>query len=71
RGRRQGVARALADTPDLILCDIMMPELDGYAVLHMLHKNPALANIPFVFLSAKAERSRICFLEPLSCAPTG
>ncbi|MDB5197185.1 MAG: transcriptional regulator, Crp/Fnr family [Flaviaesturariibacter sp.] len=54
---KEGVAKALAGTPDLILCDIMMPEVDGYAVLHMLHKNQALKEIPFIFLSAKAERA--------------
>ena len=43
--------------PDLIICDIMMPELDGYGVLHMLSKNPETVSIPFVFLTAKAEKS--------------
>lgn len=43
--------------PDLILCDIMMPELDGYGVRHILNKKPELANIPFLFLTAKAEPS--------------
>jgi CRP-like cAMP-binding protein len=42
--------------PDLILCDIMMPELDGYGVLYMLNKNPETAATPFIFLTAKAER---------------
>lgn len=42
--------------PDLILCDIMMPELDGYGVLYLLNKNPETAAIPFIFLTAKAER---------------
>lgn len=37
---RLGVEQALAQKPDLILCDIMMPELDGYGVLHMLQKKP-------------------------------
>jgi len=45
--------------PDLIICDIMMPELDGYAVLHIINKKPDLANIPFLFLTAKAENSDI------------
>ncbi|MFI5203157.1 MAG: response regulator [Flavobacteriales bacterium] len=52
-----GVEKALAEKPDLIICDIMMPVLDGYGVLHMLSKNPETASIPFIFLTAKTERS--------------
>jgi CheY-like chemotaxis protein len=52
---KQGVELALAEIPDLILCDIMMPELDGYGVLRILSKNPLTEHIPFIFLSAKAE----------------
>lgn len=52
-----GVELALQEKPDLIICDIMMPVLDGYGVLHLLNKNPALTGIPFIFLTAKAERS--------------
>ena len=54
---KTGVQRALEQKPDLIVCDIMMPELDGYGVLHLVNKNPELAGIPFVFLTAKAERN--------------
>lgn len=54
---RDGVDKAIADTPDLIICDIMMPELDGYGVLHLLSRNEATAGIPFIFLTAKTERS--------------
>jgi CRP/FNR family transcriptional regulator, cyclic AMP receptor protein len=54
---KEGVEIALQEKPDLIICDIMMPVLDGYGVLHLLHKNPGLQNTPFIFLSAKAERS--------------
>ena len=43
-------------TPDLIICDIMMPVLDGYGVLHAVHKNDAIKNTPFIFLTAKTER---------------
>lgn len=43
--------------PDLIVCDIMMPELDGYGVFHVLSKDPTTASIPFIFLTAKAEKS--------------
>ncbi|WMJ73201.1 response regulator [Cytophagaceae bacterium ABcell3] len=51
-----GVDLAKKEMPDLIICDIMMPELDGFGVLHMLAKNPATAGIPFIFLTAKSER---------------
>jgi CRP-like cAMP-binding protein/CheY-like chemotaxis protein len=54
---REGVDMAQKTKPDLIICDIMMPELDGYGVIHLLNKNKATANIPFIFLSAKGERS--------------
>lgn len=53
---KTGVELALKNVPDIILCDIMMPELDGYGVLYMLNKNPQMAAIPFIFLTAKAER---------------
>lgn len=53
---KDGVEIALQQQPDIILCDIMMPELDGYGVLYMLNKNPKTAAIPFIFLTAKAER---------------
>lgn len=51
-----GVEKALQEKPDLIICDIMMPVLDGYGVLHLLNKNTELTGIPFIFLTAKAER---------------
>ncbi len=51
-----GAAKAQAERPDLILCDIMMPELDGYGVLHILSHSARTADIPFIFLTAKAER---------------
>ncbi|HRP54784.1 response regulator [Agriterribacter sp.] len=54
---KAGVAKALENLPDLVICDIMMPELDGYGVLHALQKNDATKNIPFIFLTAKAERN--------------
>ena len=52
-----GVEKALSEKPDLIICDIMMPVLDGYGVLHLLNKNNELASVPFIFLTAKSERS--------------
>jgi CheY-like chemotaxis protein/CRP-like cAMP-binding protein len=54
---KRGVEVATKEKPDVIVCDIMMPELDGYGVLHMLRKNPDTQNIPFIFLTAKTERS--------------
>jgi DNA-binding response OmpR family regulator len=54
---KKGVETALKEKPDVIVCDIMMPELDGYGVLHLLKKNTDTENIPFVFLTAKTERS--------------
>lgn len=54
---KKGVDLVQSETPDLIICDIMMPELDGYGVLHMLSKNPKTSSIPFVFLTAKADRT--------------
>ena len=53
---KKGVELALSQKPSLIICDIMMPELDGYGVLHLLRKNEATRNIPFIFLTAKTER---------------
>ncbi len=54
-----GVEVALREKPDLILCDIMMPELDGYGVLHILGRNPATSTTPFVFLTAKTDLTHI------------
>lgn len=54
---KKGVDIALQEIPDIIVCDIMMPELDGYGVIHLLSKNPKTAAIPFIFLTAKADRS--------------
>lgn len=52
-----GVKKAKSFMPDLIICDIMMPELDGYEVLYMMGKDDKTSNIPFIFLTAKAETS--------------
>ncbi|MBP7477525.1 MAG: response regulator [Chitinophagales bacterium] len=51
-----GLEIALDNKVDLIVCDIMMPVLDGYGVLHSLQKNESTRNIPFIFLSAKSEK---------------
>lgn len=49
---RLGVGAAINSVPDLVVCDIMMPELDGFGVLQALRDNPGTAMIPFIFLSA-------------------
>lgn len=48
---------AINEIPDLIICDIMMPVLDGYGLLHLIQKRENLKSIPFIFLTAKTERS--------------
>ncbi|WP_066758204.1 response regulator [Crocinitomix algicola] len=52
-----GIKKIDSFGPDLIICDIMMPELDGYGVLNILSRNPDTASIPFIFLTAKSERA--------------
>lgn len=54
-----GIVTAKAETPDLIVCDIMMPEVDGYGVLEELSMHNATMHIPFIFLSAKTEHKEI------------
>lgn len=54
-----GVNQAKKSIPDIIICDIMMPELDGYGVLDEMAKNTKTKYIPFIFLSAKTERKDI------------
>lgn len=54
---KEGVKKALEMKPDLILCDIMMPEMDGYEVLYLIGKNPEIASKPFIFLTAKTEKA--------------
>jgi DNA-binding NarL/FixJ family response regulator len=53
---RAGVEAARQQTPDLVLCDVMMPEMDGYGVLQALQADALLARIPFIFLTAKGEK---------------
>jgi DNA-binding response OmpR family regulator len=49
-----GLKMAIEQKPDLIICDVMMPELDGYGVITALRQNPIAIEIPFIFLSAKS-----------------
>lgn len=58
-GGRAGIEVARAEAPDLILMDIMMPELDGLGALAELRKDPALAGIPVIFMTAKVQASEI------------
>lgn len=53
---RVGVATAQREKPDLVLCDVMMPELDGHGVLQALQQDDQLALVPFIFLTAKGEK---------------
>lgn len=55
-----GVFLAVSKKPDLIICDIIMPELDGYEVLQVLHHHPNTSDIPFIFLTAKSELTDFC-----------
>ena len=52
-----GINQVKEHLPDLVICDIMMPELDGYGVLATLRQNPITANIPLIFLTAKASEA--------------
>jgi len=56
---RLGVELALKENPSLILCDVMMPELDGYGVLHAIRANQSTEATPFIFLTAKGEKPDI------------
>jgi len=56
---RIGIELARKEAPDLILCDVMMPEVDGYGVITALRSDPATVTIPFIFLTAKGEKPDI------------
>jgi CheY-like chemotaxis protein len=56
---KAGLEMAIQFQPDLIISDIVMPELDGYGVIQAIHKNPGLAHTPFIFLTAKEEKEEI------------
>lgn len=56
---RVGIALARNEKPDLILCDVMMPEVDGYGVIAALRADPETVTIPFIFLTAKGEKPDI------------
>ncbi|HYP18141.1 MAG TPA: response regulator [Opitutus sp.] len=50
-----GLAAVRAQRPDIVLCDVMMPKLDGFGVLAAVRRDPELRQIPFVFLTARGE----------------
>lgn len=54
---RAGVETAIKEMPDMIICDVMMPEMDGHAVLQALRGNPKTVTTPFIFLTAKGEKA--------------
>ena len=54
---RNGLAMAREEKPDLILCDVMMPELDGHGVLRGVRADPTIAGTPLIFLTAKGEKT--------------
>jgi DNA-binding NarL/FixJ family response regulator len=56
---RDGIEVLKKERPHIVLCDVMMPEVDGYGVLQALRSDPATASVPFIFLTAKGERSDV------------
>lgn len=69
---KKGVETAMKEPFDLIICDIMMPLLDGYGVLHLLSKHKETRSIPFIFLTAKSEKQifeKVWKWEPMIILP--
>ena len=56
---REGLEMARREKPDLILCDVMLPELDGHGVLQAMQSDANLARTPFIFLTARGEKEDI------------
>jgi DNA-binding response OmpR family regulator len=56
---REGIARALADPPDVILCDFLLPDMDGRSVIDAVRAHHRTLAVPFVFVTARAERSAL------------
>jgi CRP/FNR family cyclic AMP-dependent transcriptional regulator len=59
RDGREGVKQVLSNQPDVILCDIMMPEMDGFSFLKFIRSNPLLSHTYFIFFSANAQKNEI------------
>lgn len=53
---KEGISAAISKMPDFILCDIMMPNVDGYEVMKQVKSDPAASNIPFIFVTASVEK---------------
>ncbi|MGI9590973.1 MAG: response regulator [Myxococcota bacterium] len=58
-GGREGVEKARSDRPDVILLDVMMPDVDGPATLVLLREDPATADIPVIFLTARSQQGEV------------
>lgn len=58
-GGVEGLQKAASESPDLILLDVMMPEMDGYETCKRLKSQPGTRHIPVVFLSARAQQAEI------------
>ncbi|HVT86619.1 MAG TPA: response regulator [Chitinophagaceae bacterium] len=56
---KEGIEIACIETPDLILCDIMMPEMDGYAVLKYIRNESPIRNTPLIFFTASSEKKQL------------
>ncbi|WP_407429454.1 response regulator [Arcticibacter sp.] len=56
---KEGVEKALKERPDLILCDVVMPNLDGYSVLHILSRHPETFSTPFIFLTGRLDEADV------------
>jgi two-component system sensor histidine kinase/response regulator len=59
RSGRRGIEMAQEEAPDLIICDVRMPDMDGFKTLAAIRDIPAIANIPFIFLTAAIDKSDI------------
>lgn len=62
---QQALAEAAAFKPDLLLLDVMMPDMDGPTTLIELHKQPELANVPAIFMTAKVQPQEVAQLRTL------
>ena len=67
-GGKEGLDISAREKPDLILLDVMMPGLDGPSILKQLKENPESANIPVVFLTAKAQQMELDQLKSMGAA---
>ena len=62
-GGSSGIEQALRSPPDLVLCDLLMPGVDGFGVLARLRAEPATAHVPFIFITARCCRMRFLILS--------